>query len=209
MEKRCEIYLRLSAADLIADRSVLDAVLGESAPSALLITGADIEAAEAQLRALLERPERQNIAILIEEHFSLAQALGADGVHMRADAERLAQARLVLGDTGSIGASCPLSRHEAMVMAEGGADYVAFGELDAPSADETAAMIGWWSELFEAPCVAWLGDDANLDDAQSLMAAGADFVAASFNAQQPAESAAFVSQLKAYASEANRHDTGQ
>jgi thiamine-phosphate pyrophosphorylase len=119
----------------------------------------------------------QNLAILIEEDWSLARELDMDGVHIRADAERLAEARRVLGADKSIGVSCGFSRHEAMLMAEGGADYVAFGETGAADLDERAEMIGWWSEVFEVPCVAWLRDGESFDEARDLVRAGADFLA--------------------------------
>jgi thiamine-phosphate pyrophosphorylase len=70
------------------------------------------------------------------------------------------------------------SRHDAMVVAEAGADYVMFGEPDAtghrPAFDAVAERVAWWAELFEVPCV---GFAASLDELEPLVAAGADFIA--------------------------------
>ena len=69
------------------------------------------------------------------------------------------------------------TRHDAMVAAERGADYVMFGE---PADDRRLAFdaiierIGWWAEVFQIPCV---GFAASLDEVEPLAAAGADFVA--------------------------------
>ena len=67
------------------------------------------------------------LACLIDQDAGLAERLGADGVHIEADAQVYAKARKLLGESASIGAGCGLSRHDAMRLAELGADYVAFG----------------------------------------------------------------------------------
>ena len=100
-------------------------------------------------------------------------------MHGDADPTVYAQARKRLGESASIGVGCGLSRHDAMRLAELGADYVAFGPesgtIDA--IDELAELIAWWSEIFVVPCVAWNVDSAG--DAAKLTALGADFVAPS------------------------------
>jgi thiamine-phosphate pyrophosphorylase len=65
-----------------------------------------------------------------------------------------------------------------MLMAELGADYVAFGaarEARGPAPDRRAEMIAWWSEIFVVPCVAW--DVESAEAAERLARLGADFVA--------------------------------
>jgi thiamine-phosphate pyrophosphorylase len=70
------------------------------------------------------------------------------------------------------------TRHDAMLAAEQGADYVMFGEPDArdvrPPFPEIEERILWWAEVFEAPCVAYA---VSLDEVAPLAMAGADFVA--------------------------------
>jgi len=178
MSKRCELYLRLRA-DALPAPEELETIAREIAPAALLLTGL-AGAADDGIRRTLDAAKRQTLAILLEDDFELAAALDADGVHLRADGERLREARRLLGAQKSIGASCALSRHDAMEMAEAGADYVAFGEIvgtDGRDIDALAEMIRWWDELVELPSVVWLDEDADEDDARRLVGAGADFLA--------------------------------
>jgi thiamine-phosphate pyrophosphorylase len=178
MNKRCELYLRLRA-DALPAPEELETIAREIAPAALLLTGL-AGAPDDGIRRTVDAAKRQNLAILLEDDFELAAALDADGVHLRGDGERLREARRLLGEQKSIGASCALSRHEAMQMAEAGADYVAFGEIIGTGGrdiDALAEMIRWWAELVELPSVAWLDDDASEDDARRLVGAGADFLA--------------------------------
>ena len=76
------------------------------------------------------------------------------------------------------GAGGLTTRHDAMLAAEAGADYVLFGEPDLknerPSLGAIEDRVSWWAEVFELPCVAYA---ASLDEVAALAAAGADFVA--------------------------------
>jgi thiamine-phosphate pyrophosphorylase len=67
-----------------------------------------------------------------------------------------------------------------MEAGEAGVDYVAFGAFFPTATKETQhcpdpAILGWWSTLFEIPCVAIGGITA--DNARPLVEAGADFLA--------------------------------
>jgi hypothetical protein len=63
-----------------------------------------------------------------------------------------------------------------MLLAESGADYVAFdGSTDA-GGEATADLVAWWSELFEIAVVAWMATSP--EEAQRFAALGSDFVAA-------------------------------
>jgi thiamine-phosphate pyrophosphorylase len=77
-----------------------------------------------------------------------------------------------------VGAGGLASRHDAMSAAEGGVDYVMFGEPDEhgqrPSFDAVIERVSWWAEVFEAPCVAYA---ASIDEVAPLVTAGADFIA--------------------------------
>jgi len=90
-----------------------------------------------------------------------------------------AEARSILGQGSIVGVDAGISRHDAMTVAEEGADYVAFG---APAylkdRDKARArrdeLIAWWAEIFQAPCVAF--DVETAEEAHALAGAGADFV---------------------------------
>ena len=84
--------------------------------------------------------------------------------------------------TAIVGVTCHASRHLAMLAAEAGADYVAFGAFypsetkDAPSRADPE-ILSWWQQTTTVPCVAIGGiTPAN---AAPLAAAGADFLAVS------------------------------
>lgn len=128
-------------------------------------------------KALAPAVQGAGAALLLDGHADLVARAGADGVHLTGlddfdDAlERLKPERIV-------GLGGLASRHECMVAAERGADYVLFGRPDAdgrrPPFEAVEERLTWWAELLELPCVAYAD---NLDEIAPLVAAGADFVA--------------------------------
>ena len=120
------------------------------------------------------------MAFLIENDAWRAERLGADGVHIAGEEALYRRTREHLGQRAIIGVGCNESRHEAMVLAELGADYVAFGPtpvLGEREREERAGLIAWWAEIFVVPCVAW--NVETLEEAANLAALGVDFVALS------------------------------
>jgi thiamine-phosphate pyrophosphorylase len=115
--------------------------------------------------------------LLLNGHANLVAKSAADGVQLLG-AEMVSAARNALKQERTIGAGRLESRHDAMLAAEGGADFVTFGEPDAngkrPSLPALIERVEWWSELFVIPCVAYA---ANLDEIEPLVEAGADFIA--------------------------------
>ena len=143
--------------------------------------GGTLDAAAA--RPLVEAAQRQGVAALIADDAQLARTLRADGVHLGATkdpADAYAEARSILGQGGIVGVDAGISRHDAMTVAEDGADYVAFGApahlKDRDKArDRRDELIAWWAEIFQAPCVAF--DVETPEEAEALSRAGADFIA--------------------------------
>ena len=137
----------------------------------------------AAARPLVELAQKKDVAALIDGDAQLARTLRADGVHLpwsKDVAARYAEAREILGTRYIVGVDVGRSRHDAMSLAEDGADYIAFGipphvEDRASAAERRLELVGWWSEIFEVPCVAFDVEDA--EDAAALAAAGADFIA--------------------------------
>lgn len=168
----CRLYLLLphdaGAESVEAFRIALDA--GDVAGAAL--RGAPDGRADARLaERLLEIAARRDTAFLVENDAALAKAVGADGAHVSGGDAAYDAAREALGGGAIVGASCGLSRHAGLTLAEKGADYIAI-EGDAPARED---MVSWWAEIVETPCVAWL--PASLDEVGALARAGADFVA--------------------------------
>src|SRR5919112_481936 len=124
--------------------------------------------------------EAREVAFIVNDDMGLAKRLGADGVHLGQSDGDPRDARALLGPSAQIGVTCHDSRHLAMEAGEAGADYVAFGAFYPTATKESShrpdpSMLGWWSRLFEIPCVAIGGiTPAN---ARVLVEAGADFLA--------------------------------
>lgn len=120
------------------------------------------------------------VAFIVNDSIGLAKRLGADGVHLGQDDGDPRAARDALGVNAQIGVTCHDSRHLAMEAGEAGVDYVAFGSFFPTTTKEVRhqadpALLGWWTTLFEIPCVAIGGiTPAN---AAPLVTAGADFLA--------------------------------
>ena len=129
-------------------------------------------------QSLLALVQGSGLACLVADDAAFAARIRADGVHLAADTTLYAEARQTLGAEASIGVFCGFSRHDAMRLAEAGADYVAFGpdgHGDGGAIDQCAELIAWWSEIFVVPCVAW--NVGTAEDAARCAASGADFVA--------------------------------
>jgi thiamine-phosphate pyrophosphorylase len=189
----CQLYL-ISPADLgegFADR--LDEVLATGLVSAFQLRLKDrpdeeVIALGAPLRALCAA---HDAAFIVNDSIEIARALEADGVHLGQGDGDPREARRILGPEAQIGVTCHDSRHLAMEAGEAGADYVAFGAFYPTTTKEVIhqadpAILGWWSTLFELPCVAIGGITA--DNAAPLIAAGADFIAvagAVWNSEDP------------------------
>jgi thiamine-phosphate pyrophosphorylase len=162
----------------------LAAVLGTGLVAAFQLRVKDV--ADEQL-IQLGRPLRaicaaHDAAFIVNDSVAIARALDADGVHLgQADGDPR-EARRLLGPEAQIGVTCHDSRHLAMEAGDAGADYVAFGAFY-PTTTKTVShqadlsLLGWWSTIFELPCVAIGGITA--DNAAPLIEAGADFIAVS------------------------------
>jgi thiamine-phosphate pyrophosphorylase len=179
----CQLYL-VSPAEVdegFADRlrSALDG--GPVAAFQLRMKGASDEAVLRAADRLMPVCAEREVAFILNDRMDLAQACGADGVHLGQGDGDPREARALLGPAAQIGITCHDSRHLAMDAGEAGADYVAFGAFYPTSTKETShrpepAILSWWSTLFEIPCVAIGGiTPAN---ALPLVKAGADFLAA-------------------------------
>jgi len=123
---------------------------------------------------------KHGCVVIINDDPQLAKNLSADGVHLGQNDMTVKAARKLLGPDMVIGATAHNSRHLAMCAAEDGADYVAFGAFFPTATKKTefvasVDLLSWWSSLFEVPCVAIGGIDAN--NAKPIAQAGADFIA--------------------------------
>jgi thiamine-phosphate pyrophosphorylase len=181
-ETATQLYAVVEAGEAALDR--LTAALSAAEFASMLIlppAGGTLDAAMA--RPLIEAAQEKNVAALIADDAQLARTLRADGVHLSATkklADAYAEAKSILGRVGIVGVDPGISRHDAMTLAEDGADYLAFGAPPHLNDRNKARarrdeLIAWWAEIFEAPCVAF--DVETPEEAEALSRAGADFIA--------------------------------
>ncbi|MBV8792995.1 MAG: thiamine phosphate synthase, partial [Pseudolabrys sp.] len=117
----------------------------------------------------------QGAALLLAGHAGLVARSGADGAHLSGMAD-FTTALELLKPERIAGAGSLASRHDAMVAAEAGADYLMFGDAGTTQREVVtiAEQIVWCSELFELPCAAFA---ANAEEIELFVKAGADFIA--------------------------------
>ena len=98
----------------------------------------------------------RGIALLVEGRPEIVARSGADGAHLNGIAA-LGAALETLKPDRIAGVGGLPTRHDAMVAAKSGADYVLFG-----SAEEATNLerVAWCAEVLELPCVAFARSEA-------------------------------------------------
>lgn len=156
----------------------LPALLAAADVAAVLLrlTPTDERSVIQRVKTLAPVIQKAGAAALLDGHFELVARAGADGANL-IGIDAMQEALPTLKPDRILGVGGLMTRHDAMVAGEAGADYVLFGEPDAtgerPSAEAICERLDWWAELFEPPCV---GYATTLDEANLFAAAGADFV---------------------------------
>ena len=182
----------------------LEAALGAGDVAAVLLrlAAADERTLINRTKILAETVQRRDVALLVDNRPGIVARAGADGAHL-SGIDAFAAALALLKPDRIAGAGGLSSRHDAMLAAETGADYVMFGEpppypppqagegshhFPPPRAgegqgggprrrmpfDDILERLTWWAELFEIPCV---GYAASRDEVAPLAQTGADFIA--------------------------------
>ena len=166
-------------ADPAAFAPQLEAALaaGDVAAVLLRLAAADERALINRTKTLAETVQRRDVALLVDNRPGIVARAGADGAHV-SGIEAFAAALSLLKPDRIAGAGGLLSRHDAMLAAETGADYVMFGDPPPRGPglpfDDIVERLLWWAELFEIPCV---GYAASRDEIAPLAQTGADFIA--------------------------------
>ena len=208
-ELACQLYLITPPVidDLDAFVAQLESALDAGPVAALQIRlkPADDATITAAVKQLAPIAQSRGVAVILNDRPDLASALGCDGVHVGQTDASVASARRIMGKTAMIGATCHDSRHLAMEAAEQGADYVAFGAFYPTDTKQTEhrpepEILTIWQEVMEVPSVAIGG--ITVDNAEPLIAAGADFLAVSAGVwSHPAGPAAAVRRFSQLLSE--------
>ena len=182
---KCRLYI-ISPSEIDIDTfpSLLDEALsaGDVACFQLRLKTANDDEVIKACQALTPVAHAHDVAVLINDRPDLAKYAGADGAHVGQCDMSYKKARDTLGSDSIIGVTCHDSRHLAMVAAESGADYVAFGaffETQTKDAVRRAQLdlLTWWQQMMEIPCVGIGG--ITVDNAHEVAIAGADFIAVS------------------------------
>jgi thiamine-phosphate pyrophosphorylase len=144
-----------------------------------------------QAMALQPLCRRFDVPLIINDDWTLAAAVGADGAHLGEDDGEIALARHELGPEAILGASCYNDLGLARQAVFAGANYVAFGAFfpspTKPDARQASPGLLREAAALGVPRVAIGG--ITPDNARPLVEAGADFLAVIsgvFDAQDPA-----------------------
>ena len=167
----------------------------------------DVVRRHEQASELVALCRRFKVPLIVNDDLRLADLCDADGVHLGRDDGSLREARIILGKSKFIGASCYQSIDLALAAQSAGADYVAFGSFF-PSPTKPAAarasldLLHAATPVIHVPLVAIGG--ITLDSAPQLLDAGADSLAvlsALFDAPDIRAAAHALNQLFATESE--------
>ena len=153
---------------------------GDVACVQLRLKNVDDAAISAAVKKLMPVCHAHDVAFILNDRPDLAAALNCDGVHIGPEDMPYREARSLLGPEKTVGVTCKDSRHDAMDVAEAGADYVAFGAFFPTTTKENTAsvtpeILEVWTETTTVPCVAIGG--VTVENCEPLVQAGADFIA--------------------------------
>jgi len=166
-------------ADPAAVKDMLGAAVrsGDVAAVLLRLAAADERTLINRAKTLAPPIQDHGAALLLDGLPDMVAHAGADGAHL-SDIAAFEAALGTLKPARIAGCGGLQTRHDAMLAAEAGADYVMFGEPDQrqhrPSLDAVVERVEWWAGLFEIPCVGFAG---GLDEVASIADAGAEFIA--------------------------------
>ncbi len=118
--------------------------------------------------------------LIVNDRVSLAQRLGASGVHIGKEDMDLKKARQILGEGPVIGVSCYNSLELAILAEKEGANYVAFGSVFPSKTKKEAKrasleLIREAKKTLKIPVCAIGG--INLKNVKEVILAGADLIA--------------------------------
>lgn len=156
--------------------SVVDAA--DVAAVLLRLADADERALINIVKDIAPPVQDRGIAVLVDGRPELVARSGTDGAHLNG-IEAFGAALETLKPDRIAGIGDLRTRHDAMVAAESGADYILFG-----SADEAANLerVAWCAEVLELPCAGFARNEAEV---APLVGAGADFIGLDYIWREP------------------------
>jgi thiamine-phosphate pyrophosphorylase len=181
-DPRCRLYLITPPRfEAVAFASRLAEALDAGDVGCVQLRLKDVSDDEICRAADVLRPVAQSrsVAFIMNDRPDLAVKTGCDGVHIGQEDAPYKEARAQLGSNAIVGVTCKNSRHLAIIAADQGADYVAFGaffqsQTKPPKNRATPDLLDWWSNLMTTPCVAIGG--ITVENCAPLVSAGANFL---------------------------------
>ncbi len=181
---RCRIVL--VAPDAADDRALADMVEaalagGDVASLILPLAGPDEAALQARAEKIVPLVQASGAAAIVAGDRRIALRTGADGVHVEAGRQELADAVSRLHPKLMVGAGGARTRDKALELGEVQPDYMFFGRFGYDRRPEPHARMlelgRWWAQMISIPCIVQAGSE--LASARAVAAAGAEFVALS------------------------------
>ena len=147
------LYLMAPPLSALDDSALSEALTGEVACLLVDVSGfveAEAEALERMI-AIADAAECPLVAGGEEALvLDLSKRFALDGVHLSGPPKQVGWVRKQLGEQAIVGYDAGVSRHDALVAAEGGAEYVMLG----PVADLDPELLAWWQSVIETPVIA-------------------------------------------------------
>lgn len=143
----CSLYLVTdSTSAILGDKDIASVVEAAVEGGVTVVQYRDKESETADLIRVGKRlraiTKKHNVPLLINDHVGVAQAVGADGVHLGQEDMDLGTARRILGSDAIIGVTAN-NFSEAVVAASGGASYLGIGTVYAtPTKENTKSILG-------------------------------------------------------------------
>lgn len=179
---RCRIVL-IAPAGIAAEtlhRRLQAALAGGDVASLILPQyGLDDGAFQALAERLVPEAQAQGAAAVLAGDTRVAGRVGADGIHVEAGLDALAEAIERHQGRMMVGAGGAKDRDSALALGELRPDYIFFGRFGydtqpAPHA-RNLALGRWWAEMIEIPCIVQAGSEPT--SVEAVGATGAEFVA--------------------------------
>jgi thiamine-phosphate pyrophosphorylase len=180
-EERCRLVLIVPDGDDAELAKKLEEALGAGDVASVILPqyGADDGLFQKRAELLVPIVQASGAAALIAGDSRVAGRVKADGLHLVAKAEELAETIEKFSPKMIVGAGGAADRHAALDLGEARPDYIFFGKLDGDIKPEAhpknLALAEWWASMIEIPCVTMAGTD--IESALPVAETGAEFVA--------------------------------
>ncbi|MEW6632968.1 MAG: thiamine phosphate synthase [Pseudomonadota bacterium] len=177
---RCRIVL--IAPPLATAEHICAAFEGGDVASLILPeNGMDDATFQAFAEKIVPIAQGAGIAVIIAGDSRVAGRVRADGIHVEAGAQELAETIERVADKMMVGTGGAKTRDDALELGEERPDYMFFGRFgydNKPEPHHRNLSLGeWWAEMIQIPCIVMAGSE--LASVTAVAATGAEFVALS------------------------------